>query len=417
VPLGRKKKLLFTLTDDNPLLESAPSFRRLVQPADERIVEDEIATFLLEKKRGKLGRVPLAERGSIINTIVTGHFEAMEREVSTLSPRGLLESLVALNEALVREQALQRLSIPARVACYGDVQSITDTLAKEIPDLNRAVVASRFVIEYIAATPPNGLRPFSLSVYDRLMALSAAIIHWGFASDVNRLELGDVGLVISDSGRPIQRRTAYDRAHTEFLAAFVLGEVDRTTQAFKRHWSRDKVSDSERMSEVDRATLVEFQVSLSDIIRGTSLLMNLGSRRENPLVIPVNEIKLALSEQLEWESTKAQRFIELLEFRARLDFLRPHGMSGKDVYPWNFDRRLSYLRRPLLIRESVDGPAAVCGRKHVYLSALHYIGLCRGGRLHPSTLEMTKLVSSIRREAAEEFNDLVASFYEATPTG
>ena len=119
----------------------------------------------------------------------------------------------------------------------------------------------------MAASPPYGQRKISLSVYDRLQALAAHIIHFGVARDLLTLHVADIGLAILPSGRLAVDREQYDRALAGYLPVVTAREFSEATRDFAQHWQRDvdTTHDADIWARIDAATTQEFGSSMSDI--------------------------------------------------------------------------------------------------------------------------------------------------------
>ena len=106
---------------------------------------------------------------------------------------------------------------------------------------NKAALASRFIIEYVVAQPPTGMRPFSLSIYHRLQALAYQIINFGFESDLIHFSLADFQLSILPSGRLGTDTKEYEKARDTHLSIFMSGETTRITESFERYWKTPQI--------------------------------------------------------------------------------------------------------------------------------------------------------------------------------
>ncbi len=244
-PLGMKKYLLFLDTASAPDLDPTglPPVRK-VQEADENNLLDELGAFL-EKAGIPTGEIPSDRRNEVLNDAVGFYYHELQRLVSSLSPDGLLEWLVAYNESIVQELSSHRLTIPTRLACFGSEAELVKLLNEELPSLTKAALASRFVIEYVVARPPNGFRPMSLAVYDKLQALASNLIETAFMSDIVRFNLADIRLTMLRSGRLGTDREQMARAREAFLPIFSFGEIVRTTKIFKSRWARKEHQNNE----------------------------------------------------------------------------------------------------------------------------------------------------------------------------
>jgi hypothetical protein len=202
VPLGRKKKILFLPGNVNPqLIEGELAPPREVQPFDEQQVLDALGDYCAQQLHLPEGPIPRGQRLRVLNGVVGFLYRELERLVATLSPLRLLESLVVLNESLVYRQEFRRLTVPTQIACFGSVSLMAERLRREHSQSAAAAVASRFLLEYVSARPPSGDRPFSMAVYDRLLALAAQMAGTANVSDAIHYNLTDRECAMTGSGR------------------------------------------------------------------------------------------------------------------------------------------------------------------------------------------------------------------------
>jgi len=181
-PLGLKKKSDAVDSSEDPRLSDAglPDFRG-VQEADEAHLLEDLGEHLVG---AGFPEGPLDDDATTraLHEAVTYYFDRLEETVASLSPDGLLEWLIASNEAIVTHQALRDRAVPAEIECFADVPTTVERLEKEIPSIARAAIASRFLIEYVAAQPPRGIRAMSQQLYDELLVLASDIFNKGLIS-------------------------------------------------------------------------------------------------------------------------------------------------------------------------------------------------------------------------------------------
>lgn len=415
-PLGRKKKLLFLSGERNieHIDEGLPRHRK-VQYTDVSELLDELGEHLSSALSLSVGRIPDARRTEVLGEAVGFLFRELERLVSTLSPERLLETLVAHNERILHEQAQLKLLIPTRIACFGTHSEMVDKLRREVPELNKAGVSCRFLIEYVTARPPQGIRPLSLSVYDRLMAISSEIASLGTMSDSVEFGTADPKLSMLGSGRLGINDELYDASRDQFLEVYLAGEIYRSTVGLERHWREEESNDkSEDAVKLDKATRAEFGMSLTELVEFVAEVANMGLERKiEPKVMPIDEFLDEVRIGLGWDRARVDQAFDLFALRPRSDFLHPPAPFRRvETFPWRFNRELSYLRRPLLVRPTNHGEEVVWGVRLCLRSAGHLSTLCAGGRLKAKTREMKNLISELQDRDAEAFNDRVAEFYE-----
>lgn len=420
VPLGIKKKLFYLEGDLNPELEEdgLPDYRK-VQEVDEDELLDELGDYLSSVEKLKVGEIPDGERTTVINKAVGFFYSEFKKLVASLNPEQLLEYLIAYHEAIVRETAFHRITIPTRLACFSSEPEMIETLSKELPERHKAALASRFVIEYVVAQPPTGIRPFSLTVYDRLQALASQIVNFGFESDLINFKLADIKRSMLPSGRLGANRDEYEEARAKYMSVFAGGEIGRATRSFNRHWHKPQ-KPSEKPSfvaQMDAASAIEFGFSITEIHEMLGEAVKIG-RELHPSVaiLPLEDLIRRLSEGLGWSLERVNQAIDLLVLKPRLDFLKPDPPhQGGDVYPWKFNRALSYLRRPFLLRERDEKTEVLWGIRHLNTVSEYLVYLCLNGRLKAKSAQMNQVMSVVRNEQTKAFNDEVADLLEQNP--
>lgn len=421
-PIGKKKMIMTLDVNTKPDLDprNLPPFRER-QEADTSVLLDELGTYLIEDEGMTVGPIPDEERTALINNrIVPFYFEKLRSLVSSLSPEGLLEWLIRHNESVLREIASHGLTLPTRLACFSSEAEMVDRLVEEIPKRNVAAAASRFILEYVAAQPPSGYRPVSLSVYDRLLALAAEIINNGSESDFIHFQLADNKFSILPSGRLGVDRKHFASAHDAFKTVAAAGELARSTNSFERHWHKESSAAEKTalVARIDEAAIKEFGHTLTELLTLLAEARSIGLELNPSLVsLPLSELVSQLTSRLGWSLQKTEHAVDLFSLKPRGDFFKPPKPHRiEDVFPWRFNRSLSYLRRPFLCRETDGNVEVLWGNRSLYSAWTYLINLCMDGRLRAQTLEMRQALGEINNLQGEEFNDKVADVFAKSPT-
>ena len=386
-PLGKKKKLVFFELDFLAGLvlsrDGLPDYRK-IQDSDESDLLDELGENLIQVEGLKIGSISDNERTRVVNKAVGFFYNEMKKLVATLSPEGLLDWLIAYQEAVTYTSAFHLLMIPTRQACFSSESKLVKEWQDESSEYNAAQAASRFVIEFVAANPPMGIRQISLSVYDRLQALALHIINFGRESDLIHFGLADIKMSILESRRLGRDREAFSAAQSSWLPELIQGDIGRINRYFDSLWrdrSNADLDRSEYIARLDTAALAEFGFSLAEQLDFTIASAQIG-KALSPVVahLPRTEFIRCISEKLGWQADKVARALELLSLAPRNDFLNPEPpFRSEDVYPWRFNRALSYLRRPFLQRfsDEREDVAAIGKPTANILNGDFFDGLCQ----------------------------------------
>ena len=363
-----------------------------------------------------LGPIRGTNRSTVLNEAVKCLYERLSLEIAALSPIGLLEWLIRANDAIAQAGAMHRLQLPYRLACFTNSPELIRELKDEMPELASAAMSCRFLIEYVASVPPTGSSRMSLSTYDRLLALAAGVIGFGLDSDFVFYGLTDLGVAMLPSGRLGIDRRAHKKAMDGFVELFAHGEVARSTAEALRDSSNLSTPPSAirgLAARIDEACADELGESLTSLMLLFGEAAALSEPSYGLTVRPLESTVAGLSNRLGWESSRTQTAIEDLRLRTRTDFLEPHPpFVSADVYPWRFNRSLSYLRRPFIERESAKGVELLWSGRHVLEAARYLRNLCGSGRLKTTSSQMRRLMSEMNNLRGNSFTDAVADRLE-----
>lgn len=407
-------KQMFLATNDAIVAEEPEGIwqPRLIQEADQDEALDRLGAYLrVRTTRGFRGNLKGTD---LLNESVKYFFEEVEKLVATLDGRDLLAKLVAYGETNAAEIVRRDAQIANRLACFGEegkpfTELVEDTLAQ-----NAAGVANRFLVEYVVAQLPTGNRRLSLEVYDRLMAMAGEIMTLGSMSDFIRFGLIDSEVAMLPSGRLGLDHSAFTAARDNFMRNYVGDKASDRGENVVPHIFKtdneepDTGGGSPIIEKFDGPFEGEFGISLSALLHLMDAILALAADADGPVEqLPLDHMASALSESLRWEDDAVRFGIDLLSLGPRDGFFDVPNGHKADVYPWKFNRPLSYFRRPLLRIHAETGPMIMWGRRHLRFSMAYLADLCVGGRLKANTLALKRVVGERRGSKADSFEELV----------
>lgn len=254
----------------------------------------------------------------------------------------------------------------------------------------------------------------SLATYDRLIAVVSQLQQWAFTSDEIHYGLADHQLEVLPSGRLGMERQDYLAAQAAFSGVRALGEMGREVAEFGRHW-RDAGDRSPLDDEaMARATAEEFGLPIGKLVDFLWAIIGVGQATlDAAKVMAEADFRTRLAEAPGWDDAEVCTAFEVFAARPRAEFrVPPPPYADRDAKPWNYTRGLSYLRKPLLVRESQAGETVVWGSGNVFVAGLVLVSLCLGGRYQPRTRGLQRIMGKVREAAGNEFNDEVAALFE-----
>lgn len=417
-PLGLKKKMLLLVPEGEPPLDPGelPSFRKL-QEAEGSELLDQLGEHVRRDLKLPIGRIEDDQRTAVLREVVDFYYRTLQQLVATLNPKELLERLVLQHEAIVHSTAMHKLQMPTRLAAFENAPEMLEILRQELPDDANAALASRFVIEYVVARPPKGVRPLSMDFYDRLQAIANHLVNFGFESDLIFFNLADMKLSVLPSGRLGVDRDLYAKARAQYLNAFAAGRLARSARRFAHDIDEMMTRGTRQPSEkpdwairLDEAAVAEFGYALTDIGKVMMQAVRIGQDSESRfLCMDLQEFHSAIVANLDYPNENVARIVEMLSLSERPDFLTPPSPHSKwSVLPWRFNRSYSYVRRPFLLRRTGTRTEVLWGFRHVYDAWINLLSLTLNGRLDCKSPQMRKLMGEANDEGGEAFNQFVA---------
>lgn len=411
-PLGPKKMLtVFPASgvEDVGPDTNVPRWRKVDEWEAAQVLDDLAAHFAATGERpGASGDV--ATQTTLINRAVDYFYSQLVADIATLSPAGLVESLLAQNEALLRAAALRRIELPTRVACFGEHSDMVERLREELRDHAIASISNRFLIEFVAAQPPTGTRTLSDRTYDRLLALAASIVDYGFQSDVTHNRLATTSARVLPSGRLGTASEDFGRAVQSHVRSMIPGQINNAREAFASFWAMPATGAAAPPPGWDAAFTAEFGYSLTDFAQALGALVN-ACPFDQPTVTMARAkaiVDVAAASGVP-EGTVAM-IVDDLVLAPRPNFLNPPaGFKRDDIWPWLFNRRLSFIRRPIVARGAPSDDELVWGYRGVYGSGRQVMSLIMEGRLAATSKEMLVFQSKQTAELSDAFVDRVAS--------
>jgi hypothetical protein len=322
-----------------------------------------------------------------------------------------------MNERIVYEHDFRRLTIPTQIACFGSISLRAERLRRELSAAAAAGISCRFLIEYVTARPPQGTRVLSLAAYDRLLALASQIVSLANISDALHYQLGDRACNVLPSGRLGFGRGDLEVAVDSFMGAYALGEIHRANGYFAQHWRTltpgTQAGYAALIERMNAACRQEFGYAFTEMAEFLNAIITLGlGLQSEPKCMLWGEFVEALAGTIAREPGWVEEMAQLFSLRARPAFLDPPaGFAATDIYPWRFNRALSYLRRPLLVRRGESGDEVIWGIRHVDEAGHYLANLCFGGRLKAKSQAMRQLMGDLHNEDGQAFNLLVAGLY------
>lgn len=407
-PRGRKRLLMALDGGHTPAVGRAdvPEWRP-ISDAEVEVWRDELGLQLLRSGYRSRAVKRRMARQRLLNRAVRHLFERLTAEVRRLDAGNSIRRLIERIEATYRAETLLRLRLVGGAEIFGEDAAEVTQMRVDLFEIARAATATRFLLEYITAQPPVGAEPLGEARGDELCALAAAIVELGMASDAVSLGLFSGDISITPSGAV--KVTGASPARARFIIATDRWRRGVTAAVYDDHWpAAETSSDSEAddLAAAETAWSAEFGISLTATATFLHAAVLYADSVESSVVDKSRETLVAeLAARLGWTVAKSDRVLATMTLEPRADFLEPPRYR---VYPWRFNRELSYIRRPFIERSRGGERRIVFGTRQLYVSARTLVELVTSGRLSARTEPMRQLMGDLAHSRAEAFVEIVA---------
>ena len=385
---------------DHPYLKPMIETIRHIPAEFEHKLLDEIGYYFLYNKKYEYGIMKNPEKHQICNDIVSFLYKKLQSEVKKFSPIGFYDSLCFDLECAIYSMMLTQKRYAYDVACYPERASKIDS---EFNEINKTSIAAKFLLEYIAAIPPSGNTVLGEGDYEYMLTICSLIIEWAHNSDMFKYKMIDNDLEMLKSGRIGLKKDSIDRLAASNYAASRKRLNAISNPVINLYSPKNLVSNE----DLDVAFKDEYSYSFSELCNCVFVLIEIGDTINSD----VKRISSKLAYQKIAERCNlcvdvVKKIIDDISLTKRENYLKPPApYTAFDVYPWRFNRKLSFIRRPITQAEN----DLIWGNRQLYHSLRFLYDLILDSKL--STKKGGKLESYLGKlinKRGNDFNDVVA---------
>lgn len=394
------KKKFFTLEyTSNPYLKPLVNGDiRKIKPEDENELLDEIGSAVLASGKWSYGIVKDEDRSTIANYVVGYLYELLQKQVEELQSIYLVELVCNDLEKAMYNLMLTQNRYAYDVACYPEKQ---EKMFENFNELNKTSRALKFLAEYIAACPPNGTQILGEWKYEKLLAICALIIDWAYKNDLFYYKIFNTPVEILRSDRVGMKQDEFNKLHSINFKEREMQLNYSSSSNFREKLPRMEIPNVEK--DLNEAFLDEYAFSFDDFCNCIFGILSYGNEI-------ADEVKKAdRSELTSWlvennvdlNIDKIDKVLRYVSLTKRENFLKPvPPYRSEDVYPWRFNRELSFTRRPVIIREN----EVIWGNRQLFHMMKFTVDLIYEGKLKTRGKKLTALIGKISNKRGEDFN-------------
>lgn len=397
-----RKKFHFLNYENNPCFKPVLNQdNHFVHGEDEDMLLDEIGEELIRSGKWDIGVVhDSKQKSDLMHAVVDILFKKLQDEVRVLDSKNLLEIFYDDLEKLLYKNVLYHQRFAQDNACYPERE---EYILEKINTNNKTSVALKFLVEYVAAIPPKGNILIGEGQYERLLAICFLIIDWSYKNDLFYYKIFDTPVEILKSHR-------VGLKHGEFEHMYTVNQNVRKNQLLSASTYKDAIQWVEHknyLNDIDVVFEKEYGYTLKQLVDFVEGLNEYSKTQKGDTVFvaKINEIiEYLTTNYLELNKDRITLILESISLKQRETYLpasKPY--RNEDVYPWRFNRELSFVRRPIIIRDD----EIIWGNRQLSHMILFVLDLIDNGKLKAKSNEMGSLIGEISDVRGAEFNELI----------
>ncbi len=397
-----KKKMFALDYQTHPYFKPTIDRPRFIPSECEEQLLNEIGEYFSSTKGIPFGIITTIDKPTICSDIVDFLYRLLTTRLQQFNSDNLIKCIYQDLENVMYSTALTQTRYAFDISCYPEKKGEYE---RNFNEVNKSSLAMKFLIEYVTATPPSGTLPIGLLEYEYLLAICSLIIEWANSRDLFQYKIinNEISLLKS-------RRIGFDKATVNRLVDINYKASEYRLSAtsnplIQKYLPSDIINNLP--SELDTAFLDEYNYTFTQFSSVITALLDIGDGIQPDIkIINKNELCTLVSELTTIDLSTSRKILTDISLMPRDDYLNPPAPFNKiDVYPWRFNRKLSFIRRPLIqYKDDI-----IWGNRQLYHSWLFLIDLILEGKFKAESKKLKSLVGTFADSRGDDFNDKVVS--------
>lgn len=418
IPLGQAKMILLSDSQKDPIVDG----RWLVKPfyisdSEVDILLDEIPLLIEKTKEIPKNIESEKDKKELFNTATTLLLDLLNKEIQNFEFEFLLHVLLELHETLVWKRERNKTMIPAQILCFGNLEGELKEILDKDNKLVKTSLATRCLIEYVAAKPTKGSIKAGFDDIDRLLVLMHEIVNYGFLSDAIHFKLANPTVGKLDSGRIGISREFFDEKLKPFSEANTKEEVNRYIENFDNRFEIANFSQKENepqadkeVKEIDSAFLEDWGIGYLNIYKFCfcSFIVCMEKQRSTCSMKESEFIQL-IKDKAKIDDKEIIAGIERFSITQRDEYLKaPEGYNVNEVFPWKYNREFSFARRFIVkYKNDKDETTLTWGFRNAISAQKQLDYLLFEGKLNNGGKKIEKLLGTFREKKGKVYRNKV----------
>lgn len=397
-----KKKVYEINAANTPYMIPTAGDVPTISAEEEHQLLNEIGSYFLSLPEYDYGRVPDEKRVNLTNQVVSYLYSLLQTEIASLNPAGVFEKVYYDLETVMHSIMLAHSRYAYDIACYPENR---ERFIEKYNEANKSSVALKFLAEYLAAVPPTGKDFLGTMQYDRILAICSMIVDWAYKNDLFFYNIFNTPIEFLKSGRIGMKQIEGDYL-TQINAAARARHMESLSDPRISIYSPVKPFDDFK-DLIDDAFSDEYGFTFQQFASCIVAIADYGDTMRGEVKRVKKDMLVAdVAKNSQLSATSINAILDLISLRNRDDFLiPPKPFRKEDVYPWRFNRELSFTRRPIIQYND----ELIWGNRQLHHMLRYTIDLIMEGKYKARKPKLRKLIGKLSDIRGNEFN---AVFYQ-----
>lgn len=363
-PLGLKKYLLIMSSSDNLAFDNRYlnfKLKTIFSEYNYELLFDKIIS-LLGVNCPPIGEITgNSEKLKLCKDITLLLANEISDNLKKYNSFELLENLLRRYEVTLHHNETYRLRIPTLMHCYQHKWDIQKEIKENAEMNDKSTLALRNIIEYVASENSFGKDVVTTEAVDDLISLITMLNFFGHYHDIIEFDLFETKMWILKSGRIGHNLKEIEAVFMDKFTKYRSGQL--ITDATEYYYSDEEKNSNKFIisdnlyKKLSDSFLADYNISHNNLRKIVDYLI------EMPFEMETDVVKIEKTLLVHKIYNYLSKDINIDHINSGLDFLSLKNRNGmltklpaeydlSDVFPWKFNRRLSYLYKPLI--EFVD---------------------------------------------------------------
>lgn len=322
------------------------------------------------------------DKTNLCNKLVSVLINQFRENLCKFNALDLLKFAIIRHESTIYFSTYRDLSIGSRIKCFPNSLEVINNYKEERTKSITSVLAYRCLIEFIVSEPPQGQIPINNDDVDFLHALVEQIINFGNLSEVIHEEFSDTSIDVLPSGRIGIDHNFFENELSALANSIVMSDINDYMDP--DHFVSEKIEGYE--DSITKDFEEEWGICIFDVAAICNFLSRYAIYEQKTSFVKILESDFfSLFEDLPFTKCHIESFIKIMSLNSRGSISSPpQGYRNEDIFPWRYNRRLSYISLPLISLQLNGEKYFIWGPRHLEMASENLLATFYNGSLKVS---------------------------------